>query len=192
MNNFLQTVRKLLSWASTGWKLLSLIGWQSPLLALSISVLGWVWARLQGVPTSLAVMASLPVFVAVLYLFKLPAFISGTNEISGLKRPNYKLWARLDRYSLGHAAYLMAGVHPVENPVFVPSDAGVYYQFLYQAIRTKQLDAHTPHLQSGQPDPLLAQGQPPNWGTVILRKDLQKFCSEQKNFVMPKFLRDDL
>jgi hypothetical protein len=190
MNNFFQTMRKLLSWASTGWKLLSLIGWQGPILALSISVIGWIWARLQGVPTSLALMASLPVFVSVLYLFKLPAFISGTNEISGLKRPEYELWARLDRYSLGHAACLMAGVQPTDNPAFMPGNAGVYHQILYQAIRTKQLDAHTPHLQPGQSDPIIAQGQPPNWATVILRKDLQKFCLEQKDFVLPKFLID--
>lgn len=69
-------------------------------------------------------------------------------------------------------------------------DAGVYYQLLFQAISTQQLAAYTPHLQSGQADPLVTQGQPPNWTTVILRTDLQKFCSVQKNFVLPKFLKD--
>lgn len=190
MKGFFSQLKVLLSWGSTIWKLLSLLGWQGPLLALFLSALGWLWAHIQGVPTSLAVMASLPVFVAVLYLYKLPAFIIGTNEISSLKRPDYELWARLDRYSLGHASCLMAGVHPTDNPAFMPGNAGVYYQLLYQAIRTKQLEAHTPHLQPGQPDPLVTQGQPPNWATVILRKDLQKFCSDQKNFVLPKFLKD--
>jgi hypothetical protein len=190
MKGFFSQLKVLISWGSTIWKLLSLLGWQGPVLALSISLLGWGWAHLQGVPTSLAVMASLPVFVTLLYLFKLPAFIAGTNEISGLIRPDYKLWARLDRYSLGHAACLMAGVQPTDNPAFMPGNAGVYHQLLYQAIRTRQLDAHTPHLQPGQPDPLFTQGQPPNWATVILRKDLQKFYSDQKNFVLPKFLKD--
>jgi hypothetical protein len=83
----------------------------------------------------------------------------------------------------------MAGVQPANDPAFMAGNAGVYHQFLYQAIRTKQLDAQTPHLQPGQPDPL-TQGQPPNWATVILRKDLQKFCLEQRNFEVPKFLKD--
>jgi hypothetical protein len=189
MKGLFSRLKVLISWGSTLWKLLSLLGWQGPLLALLVSVLGWLWAHIQGVPTSLAVMASLPVFVAVLYLCKLPAFISGTNEISSLKRPDYDLWARLDRYSLGHAACLMAGVQPVNDPAFMAGNAGVYHQFLYQAIRTKQLDAHSPHIQPGQPDPLISQGQLPNWATVIMRKDLQKFCAEQKDFVMPIFLR---
>jgi hypothetical protein len=189
MSGFFQTFKQLYSWGSAAWKLLSLLGWQGPLLALALSILGWTWAHLQGVPTSLAVMASLPVFVAVLYLFKLPAFIVGTNEVSALRRPDYDLWGRLDRYSLGHAACLMAGVQPANDPAFMTGNAGVYHQILYQAIRTKQLEAHSPHLQPGQVDPL-TQGQPPNWATVILKADLQKFCSGQKNFSVPKFLKD--
>jgi hypothetical protein len=145
MNSLLQALRRCYSLISIVWKLLALLGWQGPLFAVAISALGWLWAHLQGVPTSLAVMASLPVFVAVLYLFRLPAFIVGTNEISALKRPDYDLWGRLDRYSLGHAACLMAGVQPANDPAFMAGNAGVYHQLLYQAIRTKQLEAHTPN-----------------------------------------------
>ena len=190
MKGFFSRLKVLLSWGGTIWKLLSLLGWQGPLLALFLSALGWLWAHIQGVPTSLAVMASLPVFVAVLYLYKLPAFIIGTNEISSLKRPDYELWARLDSYSLGNAACLMAGVHPPDNPAFMPGNALPYYRLLYQAIRNGQLAGHTPHIQPGQSDPLVTQGQMPNLNTVILRKDLRKFCSDQRNFMFPKFLKE--
>jgi hypothetical protein len=135
-------------------------------------------------------MAMIPVFVSILYLFKLPGFITGTAEITALRRPDYNLWAALDRYNLGDAASLMAGVQPVNNPGFLVGNALPFYQLLYQAVRTKALDAHTAPLSQGQLDPVRDQGQPPSWATIVLRKDLQAFCAGQKSFAMPRFLKD--
>jgi hypothetical protein len=186
----IQKLRSITSFAETVWKLLGLIGWQPIIAAVILSCVGWLSARLQGVPTSIAIMAATPVFVSVLYLLKLPAFITGTSEIAALRRADHKLWARLDRYTLGHAACLMANAQPIDNPASVNATISAYYQLIEQAIRTGSLPAHTPNLPTGQQDPFkIGQGMP-TWWAAIWRTDLQKFCTTQRGLTVPLFLRD--
>lgn len=188
MASVLQTLRAIVSLGQSIWKIFGLIGWQPITIAILTSGAGWVIAHLQGVPTSLAAMAAIPVLVAILYLVKLPAFITGTNEITALRRPDHRLWARLQSYTIGHAACLMANTQPVENPAFMAPAALPYYQLLHQAIRNGSLPAHTPNLSESQQDPLKTGQTQPSWWVVVMRVDLQKFYAQQEEMPLPKFL----
>lgn len=183
-----QTVQGLISLAQGAWKVLGLIGWQHLAIALFATVAAGLVARLQGVPISLAVIAAFPVFVASVYLLKLPAFITGTTEIAGQRLPNPQLWARLERYTLGQAACLIANVQPIVDPAFMPLAALPYYELMHQAVRNGSLEAHTPNLPFGQQDPLKSGQAVASVYHVVMRADLQAFWDKQ-GLPRPAFLR---
>ena len=189
MKNLIQKLRSAFSFFGTLWTVIGLVGWQASASAILVSIAGWFWAHIQHVPTSLAVMATVPVFVALLYLFKLPGFIRGTAEIAHLTRPNYKVWSLIDHFYIGQAAFLMDEREPMHGPEFMPGNVQANYQLLVQAIRTNVLHGFTPNVPVGQDDHLKAPGAQPNWGTAVKRTDLINYFQSMKNFPLPKFLK---
>lgn len=189
MSKAWQTIQGLLALGQGAWKILGLVGWQHLTVAFVASLAGGLLAHLQGVPTSLAFLAAFPVFVACLYLLKLPAFIAGTDQIEGQRLPKNDLWRRVDRYALGQAACLMAGVQPVVDPAFMPKSAVPYYELIHQGARNGAIAVHTPNLPAGQDDPVKTGQSPPSWYHVVLRGDLKKYWESQE-FPQSKFLQD--
>jgi hypothetical protein len=137
----LKLVKDLVDLVAYGWSLFTWLGIASIATAVTLSFAGSIWARVQGLPLSAAIMLGVCFFAALLVIglaftrLVVPLFAPVRSK---KVKPNYAAWRSVQEFTLRDAAVLWTNHEPRAGLATSPQ-AGAWLTALKGAVTRMEL-----------------------------------------------------
>jgi hypothetical protein len=177
-----KSINSAAEWIKVAGTVLEWFGWKKAVMTglLTVGMGAWTWV--EGLSAPIIVVCCLAVATHVAYLTKLSAFYELIKQASPGAEPS-TVWRRVPVFYLSQAAFLFAGVEPIEIPSLPRGPAVAWFQMLQHAVHEGEIQ-RTPDPQ----DRFKLDGDVyrADVGTRVSREELRKFA--EKRNVHPSFL----